>query len=405
MLCLRNIGNLMAVIFRMIYRHTCVSLTYQYIRLKRRRLKKVTFQKLRQRGILLKKWAIRKRSSFLIRVASINRIHEHNTVDNDADLHKISSIGTTYLEPLNDVIQPELIKHVYRGRSMSFCPTSSAIMGQRDSQYKELVEGSDRGRLTQLRCSRLTRPARAFSTRRNTLCAIQEFETLENENDGEYIATDRLIDSENLTNLEFPSYVKSFNYDRRKSSLVAMGSDVMPLNATEGSPLVPAGRNSVYSVSDDDRDRLPPSSLASSFLSLGDLEDEDLVLKQRLQSTREMVPISVVLLLMTGYMIMGAMMFSPWEQWDFLTGFYFCFVTLTSIGFGDIVPGSGATDWDSDEKGVLIVLYLLFGMSLLAMSFHLIQEEVKHKCRKIGIKMGLLEDRLHKMLDRIGENT
>ena len=35
----------------------------------------------------------------------------------------------------------------------------------------------------------------------------------------------------------------------------------------------------------------------------------------------------------------SAMLRSLKEKWSFLDGFYFCFITMTTIGFGDIVPG------------------------------------------------------------------
>ena len=57
------------------------------------------------------------------------------------------------------------------------------------------------------------------------------------------------------------------------------------------------------------------------------LEDED------------RVPISLVFLLVLGYIILGAFMFSIWEKWGPIEGAYFCFTTLTTIGFGDLVPG------------------------------------------------------------------
>ena len=346
----------MAIIFRMVYRHTCVNLTYQYIRLKRRRLKQNAFKKLKERGVSLKKWAKKKRSSMSFRSSTDTKLHpdesKRDICGDPSDLTLQLETYTNYFERLNDDFAP-----TYRSRSMSmFSHTTDKPVGSGNL----LTVNS----ISQLRGYRKNRIIRPYRVRRNTLCAIQELETSE----CDIRETDIEIDCSQEKDYDSGRPEHLINYDSS-----------------------PDGHSS--------------PALTSSVLSLGDFEEEDLILRQRLKSTREMVPISVCLLLMTGYMILGAMMFSPWENWDFMTGFYFCFVTLTSIGFGDIVPGAGATDWDSDEKGVLIVLYLLFGMSLLAMSFHLIQEEVKHKFRKIGVKLGLLEDRLNKMLDKLGDTA
>ena len=46
------------------------------------------------------------------------------------------------------------------------------------------------------------------------------------------------------------------------------------------------------------------------------------------------IPISVTLSLLSSYLILGAALFSEWENWKFLDGAYFCFVTLATIGLG-----------------------------------------------------------------------
>ncbi len=85
-------------------------------------------------------------------------------------------------------------------------------------------------------------------------------------------------------------------------------------------------------------------------------------------------------------------MFSLWENWTFLVGYYFCFITLSTIGFGDYVPGTTINNWDSQEKLVLVALYLLFGLALCAMCFDLMQEEARNKIKFIGRKIGLIKD-------------
>lgn len=104
------------------------------------------------------------------------------------------------------------------------------------------------------------------------------------------------------------------------------------------------------------------------------------------------VPISICLVIIAGYIFAGSVLFTLWEDWDYLTGSYFCFITLSTIGFGDIVPGTDMKEWASHEKLVLCALWLAFGLSLLAMCFNLMQEEVKEKCKWVGLKLGLLRD-------------
>ncbi|XP_055957644.1 two pore potassium channel protein sup-9 [Patella vulgata] len=100
--------------------------------------------------------------------------------------------------------------------------------------------------------------------------------------------------------------------------------------------------------------------------------------------------LTLTFLMLTGYIVGGAIMFGLWEKdWDYLIGSYFCFITLSTIGFGDIVPGTSLDSWRSQEKNIICSVYLLFGMAIMAMCFHLVQEEVKLKCRRLAEKVGL----------------
>ena len=104
------------------------------------------------------------------------------------------------------------------------------------------------------------------------------------------------------------------------------------------------------------------------------------------------VPISICLMIIAGYIFIGSVLFTLWEDWDYLTGSYFCFVTLSTIGFGDIVPGTGLKEWSGAQKLIFLSVWLAFGLSLLAMCFNLMQEEVKEKFVWCGRRLGLLKN-------------
>ncbi|XP_063220306.1 TWiK family of potassium channels protein 18 [Bacillus rossius redtenbacheri] len=93
------------------------------------------------------------------------------------------------------------------------------------------------------------------------------------------------------------------------------------------------------------------------------------------------VPLTLCLAVMVGYVCFGAVLFSEWESWNFLDGSYFCFISLSTIGFGDIVPGDNIYNKGIDLSFIFCSMYLMLGMALIAMSFNLMQEEVVHKMR------------------------
>jgi hypothetical protein len=65
---------------------------------------------------------------------------------------------------------------------------------------------------------------------------------------------------------------------------------------------------------------------------------------------------------------MGAAIFSFTENWSILDGAYFCFITFTTIGFGDFVPGRNSLA-NEDGKVFLCAVYLLFGNCLKIKNF------------------------------------
>ncbi|CAD6195969.1 unnamed protein product [Caenorhabditis auriculariae] len=105
------------------------------------------------------------------------------------------------------------------------------------------------------------------------------------------------------------------------------------------------------------------------------------------------VPVSLVIVTMITYLLAGTILFSIWEEWSILESFYFCYISLTTIGFGDKFPGgSVGVDEDAQEQLVITSIYLLFGMALLAMCFNLAQEEVQNKTRWIANKFRSNDD-------------
>jgi len=100
------------------------------------------------------------------------------------------------------------------------------------------------------------------------------------------------------------------------------------------------------------------------------------------------VPLTVTLMMMGWYVFFGALLFGVLENWDWMQSAYYCFVTISTIGFGDFVPGiDDLANSTGQLKMIGAAAYLLIGMSLMSMTFNLLEEEMREKAKWIGEKL------------------
>ncbi|KAJ3651731.1 hypothetical protein Zmor_017750 [Zophobas morio] len=92
------------------------------------------------------------------------------------------------------------------------------------------------------------------------------------------------------------------------------------------------------------------------------------------------VPVTLCLIIVLAYICSGAVLFHRLENWSLLEGSYFCFTSLGTIGFGDLLPGQNAEEISLCACSA----YILTGMALVAMCFSLVQDEVINLLRYIG---------------------
>jgi hypothetical protein len=149
---------------------------------------------------------------------------------------------------------------------------------------------------------------------------------------------------------------------------------------------------------------LPPPAVQTtdikSFLGILPAADESSQVNQQhgpsgsagIVNKQQRVPVSVVLAFLVGYICIGAAVFSAWEEWSYLDGAYFSFITLSTIGFGDLVPGSKVLE-QGETKLVACIVYLVVGLAMIAMSFNLVQEEVIYNFQRLGQNMGILDEK------------
>ncbi|XP_049767886.1 potassium channel subfamily K member 3-like, partial [Schistocerca cancellata] len=96
------------------------------------------------------------------------------------------------------------------------------------------------------------------------------------------------------------------------------------------------------------------------------------------------VPVSLCLCIVVAYVCAGALLFNRLENWTFLEGSFFCFTSLGTIGFGDLVPGGLDGTAHQQLSVIASSAYILVGMALVAMCFNLVQDEVVLLVRRVA---------------------
>lgn len=90
------------------------------------------------------------------------------------------------------------------------------------------------------------------------------------------------------------------------------------------------------------------------------------------------LPVVVAVFIIFTYIVMGAFMYTLWEDWTYLESFYFVFITISTIGYGDIIP-------QHPNFFLLSCVYTFMGLALLSMTANVIMEflsESMHRAKK-----------------------
>jgi hypothetical protein len=80
------------------------------------------------------------------------------------------------------------------------------------------------------------------------------------------------------------------------------------------------------------------------------------------------VAIAATIGVLTLYIMTGNVLFSHWEGWSYIDSAYFSFITFTTIGLGDLVPGKDTLTDNKNGKSILCAVYLLYGLVLITIA-------------------------------------
>ena len=131
----------------------------------------------------------------------------------------------------------------------------------------------------------------------------------------------------------------------------------------------------------------------------------------------------ISLLILTAVLALGGYFFSSCQDLTFFDGFYFCFISLTTIGFGDIVPDLEGgeinliskliilnfdVELTSDTFGLYMTMstvYVLVGMTVFTTIIEIVRRQYEESMRKMQELRAQIQAqiRLAETLRKMGE--
>lgn len=93
------------------------------------------------------------------------------------------------------------------------------------------------------------------------------------------------------------------------------------------------------------------------------------------------LPVSLAFIILLVYILFGASIYSMWEKWSFFESFYFVFISMSTIGFGDYVP-------NHPMRMMASIIYLIFGLALTSMCINVVQLKLSDSFRQASAKIG-----------------
>lgn len=79
------------------------------------------------------------------------------------------------------------------------------------------------------------------------------------------------------------------------------------------------------------------------------------------------LPVILPVVILIVYIFLGGLMYTCWEDWGYLDSFYFVFISISTIGFGDFTPAH-------TKYFIVTSVYVFIGLSLVSMCINVLIE-------------------------------